>query len=159
MRNRVDATLSPADIQNLKDAFETIKNKIGFRQTLIDKERRKGGWYLSSNALLLAELALSQAKHAPANFPKIDAAEFERDVKLIKELANLESQVLNLQYMLKDTRRMLTVDTTEQCSYVYAMLKIFYEQGIPGGEAFPTLKERMPRSGKKATPKKTDAPT
>lgn len=154
MWNRVDATLSQSDIQDIKDAFATIKSKINFNKTLLDKERRKGGWYLSANALLLVDLTLQQAKHNPANFPKIDAAAFERDVKLIKELAFLETQVLDLHYFLSDTRRLLTVDATEQSSYVYAMMKIFYEQGIPGGEIFPTLKERMPRTGKKAKRKK-----
>lgn len=153
MYNRIDAALSPADVQAIHDAFETIKTKINFSKALTGKERKKGGWYLSSNALLLLSELLVQAKFQPANFPKLNVAEFERDVTLIEQLAMLEIQVRHLQYRLEDTRRLLTKDASEQGSYVYAMLKVFYDLGIDGGAIFPKLQERMPRTGKSGKPK------
>lgn len=153
MWNRIDASLTDTDIQDIQNAFEAIKSKIDFTKALTIKERRKGGWYLSPNALVLLDEILVAAKMHPANFPKLNVAEFERDVVLIKQMALLESQVLQLQYLLKDTRRLLTKDATEQGSYVYATLKVFHEVGIAGGESYPELKKRMPRSKEKKTKK------
>jgi hypothetical protein len=154
MWNRIDASLSEADVQDIQNAFEAIKSKIDFNKALTDGERRKGGWYLSQKALLLLDEELRSAKNDPANFPKLKVAEFERDINLIKQLAFLETQVLALQFLMKDTRRILTKDATEQGSYVYATLKVFHDIGILGGESFKRLQEYMPRSGKRSKTKK-----
>ena len=158
MWNRIDATLNPTDIQDIIDAIGTIKAKLSFTKTLSIDQRRKGGWHLTDKASVLFDDVLVAAKLAPGNYPQLNIAEFERDIKLIKQLAGLESQVANLQNLLKDTRRLLAKDAAEQSLYVYGTLKVFHDKGIPGGESFTKLQERMNRTGKKVKRKKAIKP-
>jgi len=95
MHNRIDKTLTSADIQEISDAVTIIHDKISTGAGLTTAEWKKGGWYLSDKSLLFLEEALKQAKLKPANFPSIDLAAFERDVKLIKQLSSIESKIMN----------------------------------------------------------------
>lgn len=156
MFNRVTGTLTSADIQDINNAMALVESKLSFSQGLTPEERKKGGWYLSPNALLLFKAQLVAAKHKPANFPKLDVAEFEKDVTLIEQLAFIENQLLKLLFIVKDTRRLLTKDVAEEGAYVYAMLKVLHDIGIEGGEQFKSLKARMPKTGKKHKPKITN---
>lgn len=149
MQNRVDKTLTPTDIQDISDAVKAIHDKISTGRALTPDEQKKGGWYLGPNAIVLLEKTLVQAKLHPANFPSIDIAAFERDITLIKQLRTIESQIKNLQNIANDNRRLLTKDAAEQGFYVYKILKVMYDVGVPDGAVYPQLKPYMPRSGKK----------
>src|SRR5687768_5174188 len=118
MWNRIDKGLSPADISDIHNAMQNIKVKISTGTSLTTDERKKGGWYLSPKAMLMLEQALTQAKAQPANFPSVDLAAFERDIKLIKQMATIESEIYHLQNLLQDNRRLLTKDASEQGFYI-----------------------------------------
>lgn len=149
MWNRIDKTLTPADIQAINDAVQTIHDKITTGHALTAREKRKGGWYLSSKALLLLEHALTLAKAEPASFPSLDLAAFERDILLIKHIQKIESQIMQLQYLLEDDRRLLMKDSAEQGLYVYNLLKVMSDLGIKEGVGYLQLKPYLPRTGKK----------
>lgn len=153
MWNRVDKTLSAAEIQSVNDAVQIIHDKISTGYGLTFEERRKGGWYLSPKALLLLEHALVLAKANPSSFPKLDITAFERDILLIRQIQKIESQIMQLQFILEDNRRLLTKDSAEQGFYVYRILKVMHDLGISEGQGYEQLKPYLPRTGKKGKEK------
>src|SRR5207248_3117760 len=81
----IDASISAADLQAIKDAFATIKQKLPFLVALTVDER-KGTFKAGPNSLSFVQNALTAAQ----NFPKIlppsfDTAEFQRDVEQLGE--------------------------------------------------------------------------
>lgn len=157
MWNRIDKTLSPAEIQQIRDAVKTIHDTITTGKALTPDESRKGGWYLSPKARLLLEKTLFFAKQNPLQFPNLDIAAFERDINLIIELNSIESRIKSLQYLVEDNRRLLTKDAAEQGFYVYNILKVLHNSGVGEAYGYSQLKEYMPRSGKKK-PKAKSSP-
>lgn len=149
MWNRIDKTLGAADIQDITNAMQAIHDKITTSHGLTAEEKRKGGWYLSPKALLFLKQALILAKAKPASFPSLDVAAFERDITLIQQLHNIESQILKLKYIVEDNRRLLIKDSAEQGFYVYNILKVMHDLGIADGQGYEQLKPYLPRTGKK----------
>ncbi len=157
MHNRIDKTLTATDIQDIAVALKAVQAKIVTGMALTTEEMKKGGWYLSEKAVRFVELALGQAKLKPTDFPSVDLAAFERDIKLIKQLMAIENQIRALQGTLEHNRRILMQDTAEQGSYVYNLLKIMHSAGVGNTVGYTLLKPYMPRTGKMGKPK-TETP-
>lgn len=147
MNNRVDTTISPADLQEIHDALAVIKSKMGFVTGLTKKERT-GGWIRSPKALEFMKRVLREGKEQPANFPAVDMAAFERDITLITQIQNLESRIQNIADQLKDTRIWLSKEASAQAFVVYKIMQILHRNGIKGGEGVNELQELLPRTGK-----------
>jgi hypothetical protein len=147
MYNRVDTTISPADLQEIHDALAVIHSKMGFVTGLTPKERT-GGWIRSPKALEFMKRVLREGKEQPANFPAIDMAAFERDLTLITQIQNLESRIADIALQLKDTRIWLSKETSAQAFVVYNFMQIMHRNGIKGAEGVNELKELLPRTGK-----------
>lgn len=153
MYNRVDTIISDADLQDIRDAYAVIKDKMSFLIGLTDEERT-GGWIRSPKALLFMRSVFMRSKDQPQNFPGVSMAAFEKDLKLIEQIDLLESMNANIARQLKDTRLRLTKEGAEQAMAVYNMMQVFHDSGIPGGEGFKDLQAYLPRTGKKSKPKK-----
>jgi len=145
MWNRVERTLTDADKTDLKTAFETFITKLP-QLGLTPDEKRKGGWSQTKKSVLMYRESLVMAKQRPAEFPLIDVAAFERDVKLMDDLHELEMEAVRLASMINAVRRWTIKDVSEQSRYVYRNIKTKNDFG--GGEdvAHNRLKKFMPRS-------------
>ncbi len=86
MHNRLDATLSAAELQQINDAFDLIKSKLAFAYALMPDERRRGDWNLSPKALLLSKEALMVVRAKPSDPQHVDKDTFARDIALIDQL-------------------------------------------------------------------------
>jgi hypothetical protein len=152
MWNRIDTTINAADWQDLKNLFDTLKSKLNFMVGLTGKERT-GGWIRSPKALIFMQRVLSLAKGQPLNFPAVDMAALERDLQLIRQIEELESQTANIARQLKDTRLHLTKEAAGQAMLVYNIMQAMHHSGVPGAEGFKELQEYLPRTGKPGRPK------
>lgn len=152
MHNRIDTVLSAADLQEIHNAFQVIKSKLGFMVGLTEKERT-GGWIRSPKALEFMKRVLREGKQQPANFPAIDMAAFEKDILLIEQIINLEARTADIAMQLKDTRIYLSGEAASQALVIYNVMQILHKKGLKGGEGFKELQELMPRTGKGGRPK------
>lgn len=155
MWNRIDATISPADWQDLKDSFAALKHKLNFMVGLTPKERT-GGWIRSAKAVVFMQKVLGYSKEQPLNFPAVDMAAFERDLKLIEQIDELESLTANIARQLKDTRLHLAKETAAQAMLIYNIMQLMHDNGIAGGEGYKELQQYLPRTGKPGRPKATE---
>lgn len=148
----IDAVISPADLQAVRDAFATILQKLPFLVTLTAAERRtvfKAG----PDSLSFVENAQVAAKNNPAIFPaSFDSAGFKKDVELFAVLTELNSLAASVASQIDDTRMAVGSEAMQGGSQVYKYVQT-------GAKTTPGLKtiadqlgERFKRAGKKTTP-------
>ncbi|MES2619827.1 MAG: hypothetical protein V4615_03170 [Bacteroidota bacterium] len=92
---------------------------------------------------------LQLAKAQPASLPSLDVAAFQRDILLIRQIQKIQSQIMQLEYILEDNRRILMKDSTEQGLYVYNIFKVLNDLGVSEGLGYMQLKPYLPRTGKR----------
>jgi hypothetical protein len=148
MWNRVEASITDADIAAFKTAVNDLIAKLP-RLGLTTKEWKKGGWSLSKKRQLLFKDTLAMAKFRPADFPKIDVAAFERDVKFMDDLESIQNDIRRVESHVEGVRRWTAKDVSEQSRYVYITIKLFNDLGVDGGFSHSRLKAFMPRSKNK----------
>lgn len=144
----IDAVISAADLQAVRDAFETIVQKLPFLVTLTAEERRlfKAG----SDSLSFVEKALTTAKDYPTILPaSFDNAGFKKDVELFAALTELNSLAASVVSQIDDTRMAVGREAIQEGSQVYKYVQA-------GAKTTPGLKtvadqlgERFKRAGKK----------
>jgi hypothetical protein len=89
----IDATLSAADLQAIRDAFATIKQKLPFLVALTVDER-KATFKAGPNSLAFVQNCLAAAKNFPQILPpSFDVGGFERDVNLFASLTELRYRI------------------------------------------------------------------
>jgi hypothetical protein len=100
----IDATVSPADLQAVKDAFAEVLNKLPFLVNLTSAERQsivKTG----PDSLSFVQNALTAAQANPDIFPvSFDRAGFKRDVELFAIMTELVALADSGRSQLDDTR-------------------------------------------------------
>lgn len=102
----VSATLSDADIQEIKAALQTIEQKLPFLITLTADERRKL-FKMGDKSLAFVSNSLTAAQSNPDILPpSFDLDEFRRDYQLITALTDiffrLQQLILTKQASAKD---------------------------------------------------------
>jgi len=119
----IDATVSPADLQAVKDAFAVVLNKLPFLVNLTSAERQsivKTG----PDSLSFVQNALTAALGNPDIFPaSFDRDGFKRDVELfaiLTELVTLAEQVLS---QLDDTRLAVGGEAMQGATTTYSYAK------------------------------------
>jgi len=147
MWNRIESSITNTDIADIKAAVETLIAKLPNKGLTID-EWKKGGWALSKKRELFYKAALSVAKLRPADFPALDLAAFERDIKFMDDLEEIKMHLRRLESHAEGVRRWAVKDVSEQSRYVYKTVKVFDELGVDGGYAHKRLKNYMPRAKK-----------
>lgn len=147
MNEKIDKVITPADIANLKAAVDVLHSKLE-GVGLTAKELKKGGWTLSKKSELLFKDTLQMAKLKPADYPKLDVAAFERDIKLLESISYLQSVVKLAETLVEHAHRRAVKDASEQSMYVYNTIKVYHQIGALGGEAYKRLREFMPRTKK-----------
>lgn len=153
----IDAVISAADLQAVRDAFETIVQKLPFLVTLTAEERRRL-FKAGSDSLSFVEKALTTAKDYPTILPaSFDNAGFKKDVELFAVLTELHSLAASVASQIDDTRMAVGSEAMQEGSQIYKYVQA-------GAKTTPGLKvvaeqlgERFKRAGKKTKPPKLDA--
>ena len=119
----ISATVSAADVDAIKSAVDTIKQKMPFLVNLTPDERKtilKTG----ANSLSFVQNALQAAQNNPDILPKsFDTDEFGSDVSLLATLTDINSAVAQLLSEIDDTRMAVGSEAMGEAVDVYNYVK------------------------------------
>src|SRR5215471_21063284 len=148
----IDASVSPADLQAIKDAFATIKQKLPFLVNLTNDER-KSIVKTGSLSLTFVTKALSGAQSNPTIFPgTFDSGSFQRDVDLFAVLTELTALASQVTEQIDDTRMAVGGEAMRQAMQTYEYIKTAAKTE-PGLKALADdLGERFKKSTAVSTP-------
>lgn len=148
----INATLSEADAQAIKDAFAAVLAKLPFAVNLT-AEDRKSGMKAGAAGLSFVKNALEAAQSNPAILPaSFDTAAFQRDVALFEALIPLAIQGASVVSQIDDTRMAAGRDAMQQGTLVYNYVKTAAKT-TPGLKPIAEqLGERFKRAGKPKAP-------
>ena len=119
----IDASLSVADIQAIKDAFTAILTKLPFLVNLTVDERRKV-FKTGPDRLSFVKNALTGAVANPDIFPNsLSVPAFQRDVDLLDALSQLKALADSLASQIDDTRLAVGGEAMQEATQVYNYVK------------------------------------
>jgi len=119
----INATLSPADLQAVKDSFAAILGKLPFLVNLTASER-KGLLKTGPGSLSFVQNASSAAQNNPTIFPaSFNTADFQKDVDLLATLTELGTLASSLASRIDDTRLAVGSEAMQQATQVYNYVK------------------------------------
>ena len=143
----IDATLSAADMQDIKDKLAEIRSKLPFLVNLTIDERRslrKAGPASVSFVQNAQATAGDNAKILPASF---DAEGFARDVNLFAALSELQTVVESLASEIDDTRLAVGAEAMQGAAQTYKYVKTAVPTTPGLRPAAEKLAERFQNSG------------
>jgi hypothetical protein len=151
----INATVSAADVQAIKDAFALILQKLSFLVNLTPDERRaivKAG----PDSVSFINNAFTAAQNNPTVFPaSFNMRGFQNDVELftlLTELCTLGSSVIS---QMDDTRLAVGGETMQEAMQVYTYIKAAAKT-TPGLK--PIADQLGERFQKASKPKETTKP-
>lgn len=149
--NRINATLSQADITAILDAIDTIRTKLPFLLDLTPEDRRalpKMGDKSRAFVSQALEVAAQNEEMLPRSF---SVEEMRRDVELANALQPIVVGLAQLQELLEDTYTLVGSE-----AYTAALLVYHYARARGHGEALDgmldALGQRFARKSKKLPP-------
>jgi len=152
----IDATLSAADVQTVKDAFALILQKLSFLVNLTAAER-KIIFKTGPNSLSFVTNALTAAQINPAILPvSFSTPAFQRDVDLFTVLNELGTLATSVASQIDDTRLAVGGEAMQQATQVYTYIKAAAKMTPGLKPVAQQLGERFQRAGKS---KKTAKPS
>jgi hypothetical protein len=119
----ISAQVSSEDVQAIKAAVTTIRQKLPFLVTLTADER-KSTFKTGPNSLSFVQNSLQATKNNPTVLPgSFDAAGFETDVNLFATLTDVGTQVAQLASEIDDTRLAVGGEAMNEATQVYNYVK------------------------------------
>lgn len=119
----ISAQLAAADIQAVKDAMTTIRQKLPFLVNLTSDER-KSIFKIGPNSLSFVQNSLQTSKNNPGILPAaFDATGFESDVNLFTSLTDLCTLMAQLASQIDDTRLAVGGEAMNAATQVYTYVK------------------------------------
>ena len=119
----IDATVSVADLQAIKDAFATIKAKLPFLVSLTNDER-KSIVKTGAGSLSFVTKAFTAAQENPTIFPgSFDKDAFGRDCDLFATLTELNTLANQIAEQIDDTRMAVGGEAMRQAMQTYDYVK------------------------------------
>jgi hypothetical protein len=119
----ITAQVSSEDVQAIKAAVTTIRQKLPFLVTLTADER-KSIFKTGPNSLSFVQNSLQATKNNPTVLPgSFDAAGFETDVNLFATLTDVGTQVAQLASEIDDTRLAVGGEAMNEATQVYNYVK------------------------------------
>ena len=148
----INVSLSAADAQAVKDAFEAILNKLPFLVSLTVEER-KATFKAGPDSLSFVQNALTAAQANPAILPlSFSTSGFKNDVDLFTVLTELGTLAASVASQIDDTRLAVGGEAMQQASQVYTYVKTA-SKFTPGLKPIAEqLSERFQRTGKQKKP-------
>lgn len=152
----INVTISPADVQAVKDSFATILGKLPFLINLTVDER-KATFKAGPDSLSFLQNAVSAAQNNPTIFPaSFNAADFQKDVDLFAALTELGTLASSLASRIDDTRIAVGGEAMQQATQVYNYVKTAAKT-TPGLK--PVAEQLGERFQKTRKPKGTPPPS
>ena len=146
--HNIDATLSDADLQAIKDHFAGVLSKLPFLVNLTLDERQsitKTG----PDSLSFVENALATAQANTTIFPaSFDTGGFARDVKLFRELTDLVHLAESVVSQLDDTRLAVGGEAMQAGMLTYTYVKAGAKTTPGLRPAAETLGERFQKASR-----------
>ena len=144
----IDATVSAADLQAIKDALDTIKAKLPFRITLSNDERKSLFKTGTSRLSLIVDAAGIAQNFADIFPPSFDRAGFLRDVALFQQLSELKLEIDSLASQVDDTCLAVGSESAKEALQVKNYAEAA-QDGVPGLKPLvERLGQHFERSGK-----------
>lgn len=152
----IDATLSAADLQAVKDAFAEVLEKLPFLINLTADER-KSTVKTGPDSLSFVTNALAAAQANPTILPvSFITQAFKNDVDLFAVLTELSTLATSVASQIDDTRLAVGGEAMQAATQVYSYVKTA-AKSTPGLKPVAAqLGERFQRAGKQ---KKSAKPT
>ena len=121
--NRVSATLSDTDRQDVMSAIKTIRQKLPFLIDLTPEERRSLP-KMGDKSRAFVQQALEVAKQNPDMLPRsFDVDEMRKDVELFEAMQSIMTAFAQLQELLDDTFVAVGSEAYAAALAVYAYAK------------------------------------
>lgn len=153
----IDVSLSVADLQAVKDAFATVRQKLPFLVNLTVDERR-ATFKTGSDSLSFVKNALTAAQNNATIFPaSFSTPAFQRDVDLFDALTELQTLADSIASQIDDTRLAVGGEAMQEAIQVYDYVKTA-TKATPGLKPVADqLGERFQRAGTQKQPDKPKA--
>lgn len=154
----IDATISPADLQAVKDAFTVVLNKLPFLVNLTSSERQKIA-KTGPDSLSFVQNALAAAQDNPNIFPaSFDRSGFQRDVELFAALSELQTLAESVTSQLDDTRLAVGGEAMQAATQTYSYVKAG-AKNVPGLKPVAEqLGQRFKVAGRSKDPEQPETP-
>ena len=153
LHQNVSATISDADIEEIKAALQTIEQKLPFLVTLSAEERRKL-FKMGDKSLAFVSNSLTAAQSNPDILPaSFDLEEFRRDYQLITSLTDIFFRLQQLTEKVDDTLMAVSCEAMSSSLSVYDYVKAAAKK-TPGlktvaeqlGERFKAIRNKSAKS-------------
>lgn len=119
----IETTISTVDLQAIKDAFATIKQKLPFLVNLTTAER-KATFKTGPDRVSFVQNALLATEAHPDILPgSFSTSSFQKDVALFTSLSELQALADSLCSQIDDTRLAVGGDSMTQATDVYNYVK------------------------------------
>ncbi|MDT5060478.1 MAG: hypothetical protein QOH63_937 [Acidobacteriota bacterium] len=153
----INVTISPADVQAVKDSFAAILEKLPFLINLTANER-KALLKTGPGSLSFVQNASSAAQNNATIFPaSFNTADFQKDVDLLATLTELGTLASSVASRIDDTRLAVGSEAMQQATQVYNYVKTA-AKNTPGLKPLAEqLGERFQKSRKPKEPKPPSA--
>ncbi|HJQ26779.1 MAG TPA: hypothetical protein VKA60_22890 [Blastocatellia bacterium] len=153
----IDASLSAASLQAVKDAFALLQQKLPFLVSLTADER-KATFKAGPDSLSFITNALAAAQSNPTILPvSFSVPAFQRDVDLFTVLTELGTLAASLASQIDDTRLAVGGEAMQQATQVYSYVKTAAKTTPGLKPVAEQLGERFQRAGKQKKPAKPSA--
>lgn len=119
----INASLSDEDIQAVKNAFQTILQKLPFLINLTAQERKSIA-KTGPDSLSFVNNALTASQNNPTIFPaSFNREEFQNDEELFADLTELGTIASSVASQIDDTRLAVGGEAMQQAKQVYSYVK------------------------------------
>jgi hypothetical protein len=154
----IDASLSAADVQAVKDAFAAVLTKLPFLVNLTGAERQKIS-KTGPDSLSFVQNALAAAQGNPTIFPaSFDVGGFKRDVDLFTAMTDLQTLAASVASQLDDTRMAVGGEAMQSATQTYQYIKTAAKTTPGLKPAADQLGERFQRASRQKDTVKTPKP-
>jgi citrate lyase synthetase len=153
----INVTISPTDVQAVKDSLTAILEKLPFLVNLTAKER-KGLVKTGPDSLSFVQNASSAAQNNATIFPaSFNKTDFQKDVDLLATLTEIGTLASSIASRIDDTRLAVGSEAMQQATQVYNYVKTA-AKNTPGLKPLAEqLGERFQKSSKPKEPKPPSA--
>ncbi len=124
MSNTLNANVSPADMQAIRDAVALIRSKLPFLIALTPEERRNR-FKMGDKSLAFVQDALMAAQNNPTILPaSFSTPDFQNDVQLAAQLSEIDILLQQLASEVDDTLLETGSEAMEGGLNLYSYVKV-----------------------------------
>jgi len=135
MNNRINTEVSPATVDTIQQAFDTIKAQLPFLIKLSEPERR-GLAKMDDGRRPFVEKCFDLGSRNPLIEPGpglIDAG--KKDLNLFNSLTAFKNEAEQLLEMLTDTRQLAGAEAYEIARFIYMKAQMAVKMNAPGSQS------------------------